>query len=148
MFVWLINIMNFNEDYINSDEDIRREIRKLNRKLDDLNDISDKDWFVHKQIKYIRKDIRKLKNQLRSELDDDDNDDFDEQINISLDVIKCSSAAFFICLVLLIIPYSIYDFDFIDRNTMIYIQIFTVIIFIILSILICNWNNLYYIDYN
>ena len=140
--------MNFNEDYINSDEDIRREIRKLNRKLDDLNDISDKDWFVHKQIKYIRKDIRKLKNQLRSELDDDDNDDFDEQINISLDVIKCSSAAFFICLVLLIIPYSIYDFDFIDRNTMIYIQIFTVIIFIILSILICNWNNLYYIDYN
>ena len=39
--------MYFKEDYINSDEDIRRKYKKLNRKLDDLNDISDKDWFVH-----------------------------------------------------------------------------------------------------
>ena len=36
------------------------------------------------KCKKLEKEL-KIKKSIRSELDDDDNDDFDEQINISLD---------------------------------------------------------------
>ena len=154
--------MGINENYINSTKEIRQEIRDLNNKLDDLSDINDKDWFTHKQIRGIRENIRGLKRKLRSELNDDSGDDddsggtdfnqqgndFDEQININLEVITCSSAAFFICIMLLIIPYIVYDFNLIDRTTMIYLQILIVVIFIILSIVVCHLDRLYNIKYN
>lgn len=144
--------MRIKEHYINSNEEIRKEIRELNKKLDDLNDIDNKDWFVHRQIIYIMKNIKSLKRQLRFKLNDNDlnnnYDDFDEQININLEVIKCSLVAFFICVVLLLIPFAVYDFDLINRETLIYLQILIVIIFIILTIVVCNWDELYNIKYN